>query len=144
LDDRPEKPGGDTVYAQFQNVRGENPTLREMREPMAQSVAGLLKLIEVMAAFDDLFSDLGEHHFRDQVVAGKHRLVDIFEVFPEKANRFAIARATANLVTWRLNLRGLRGIVWVKKPDSEPATCLPMAPGKGPDRYETPRQCHDA
>jgi len=39
---------------------------------------------------------------------------------------------------------GLRGIVWVKKPDFEPATCLPMAPGKGPDRYETPRQCHDA
>ena len=39
---------------------------------------------------------------------------------------------------------GLRGIVWVKKPDFEPATCLPMAPGKGPTATETPRQCHHA
>jgi len=39
---------------------------------------------------------------------------------------------------------GLRGIVWVKNPDFEPATCLPMAPGKGPTATETPRQCHDA
>jgi hypothetical protein len=39
---------------------------------------------------------------------------------------------------------GLRGIVWVKKPDFEPATCFPMAPGRGPDRYETPREWHHA
>jgi hypothetical protein len=39
---------------------------------------------------------------------------------------------------------GLRGIVWVKNPDFEPATCLPMAPGKGPTATETPRQWHHA
>jgi len=43
-----------------------------------------------------------------------------------------------------IEIRGLRGIVWVKKPDFEPATCLPMAPGKGPTATETPRQWHHA
>lgn len=106
LDEGPEKPGADAVYAQFQNFRSENPTVRrQVRELLAQSVAGLLKLIEVMASFDNLFSNLGESRFRDQVLEGEHRLKVVFEVFPGKANRFAIARATGNLVTWRLNLR---------------------------------------
>ena len=93
-----------TLFAQFEEYPDEKPKVQSL----AQSVAGFFKLIEVMAAFDNLFADLGRMRLKNE--EGTDRLIEVFEVYPESVNRFAVARATANLGTWRLNLREPRTV----------------------------------
>jgi hypothetical protein len=104
LDDQPGMVDAKTVFAHFEHGPEQNPAF--LRQPLAQSVAGLFKLIEVMASFDDLFADLGELQFMHSTEGFKQ----VFEIYPESTGRFAIARATANLVTWRFNLRDQRTV----------------------------------
>jgi hypothetical protein len=92
LEDPMGKPDAEMLLAQFEHDPEQNPAAGGVIQPLPQSVAGLFKLIEIMAAFDNLFADLDEFYF------------------PENAGRFAIARATANLVTWRFNLRDQRTV----------------------------------
>jgi hypothetical protein len=106
LDDQPGTPDAETVFAQFEHDPEQNRALGGVIQPLAQSVAGLFKLIEIMASFDNLFGDLGELQFRSSAEG----FAQVFEVYPESAGRFAIARATANFVSWRFNLRDQRTV----------------------------------
>jgi len=106
LDHQAGMPDAETVFAEFEHDAGQNPALAGVIQPLAQSVAGLFKMIEIMASFDNLFADLGKLH----LWSSPEGITPEFEVYPENAGRFAIARATANLVTWRFNLRDQRTV----------------------------------
>ncbi|MGC2661462.1 MAG: hypothetical protein WA324_26205 [Bryobacteraceae bacterium] len=60
-----------------------------MMTSLSQSVAGLFRLMEVMASFDNVFLD----DLEDDSVG-----------FPLDGRRSAISRATANAMSWQLNL----------------------------------------
>ena len=99
LDGRPGNPDANAVFAEFEQDRQHNPAAQRREiQPLAHCVAGLFKLIEIMAAFDNLFVDADK--LRDGESPAR----------PESAVRIYLARATANLVTWRFNLRDRRTV----------------------------------
>jgi hypothetical protein len=106
LDNQPGKADAEMVFVQFENDPEQNPGVGRVIPALPQCVAGFFKLIEIMASFDDLFADVGEFEFGNTAQG----FTQVPEVYPGSAGRFAIARATANLVTWRLNLRDQRTV----------------------------------
>lgn len=68
------------VLAQFEQGDPEQSLrMPQVIQALPQCVAGLFKLIEIMASFDDLFADVGELKFRTTAQGS----TPVFEVYRE-------------------------------------------------------------
>ena len=93
LDGGQQNPDIGEVFERFESRSGEDDPL-QIVQSLPQCVAGFFKLIEVMASFDNLFIDMIETPFTKV----------------RRGDGFNIAQQTANLVTWRFNLRDERTV----------------------------------
>jgi hypothetical protein len=88
-------PDAQTLMAQFERYENEN-----VRHSLPQSIAGFFKFIEVAMAFDNLFVADREGLLAEEDLSP---LSAASAIYAESA-RLSIGRATANLMSWQLNL----------------------------------------
>jgi hypothetical protein len=98
LDNEEAQTSSKEVFAAIEGALNDDS---DSQASLARCVGGFMQLIDLLGAFDSLFSGLDDvHGFR--VI--DRRVVSPSQPDAEVRDRLALATTTANLLTWRLNL----------------------------------------